>query len=587
MDTAKLKTDIQIEGYSLQQYKSQSVRGIPLFQIGNHAFDFDGTVAFILQGLGDLVNGLGVIRLLKSQFPRGKWLVFMDPVWKDFESVLKNAGGIEIVHLPLAGRYGQELLVEDKNDTDTIAAAFKIVHDRSLQSPVFLGISLQVGTLPDTYASHESTLQTNCRLIGLSCEEYAPRPWAPFSDEDMRGARLFLQKNNLEGRPFIVIAPHVDPRREWGMNHFHNLANTIRTQMGIEIVVVGLEKLGYVESDGVVHGFGLSLAVVSALISLSHLFIGHDSGLTHIAASFDIPVIAIYAKWDSLLPFETRPHSPYVTMVIDSRPGLQSSAISMETVVSTVKKKLSGELALSPSCWACGRGMDYVVSGAGNILIVMCSCGCMEAIESSSDVCLKDFQNKKHFPSLEKKDESFQLRLPSYNLNVKHFISIINNTKDSFLEINEEFPGVPNFGHLLPVKESIGKIVWSFEGLVMLMKREGWFLDSSYGHQDGYGKWIGKVVFKKGPGSSHTVLIVPWNGKTLRIYPDTPYEVFFSWQSWAFRKSKLEDLIRRASSWKDFRTAFHLSRTIFSVIREPRILLRLLKLKWKILDFRI
>lgn len=567
--------------FPLQKYRSRYFNGIELFHLENHSPDFDDTVAFILQGLGDLVNGLGTIRLLKTRFPKGRWLVFMDPVWKDFGNILRKDGSVEIVELPLSGRYGQEDLLKSDDEIDSISRAFQIMKDRTLQERIFLGLSLQVGTLPDTYSRHESSLQTNCRLLmGFPVDHTILRPWAPFSRQDEITAKDFIRENGLEGKPFVVLAPHVDPEREWGMNRFQKLSKIIQSKMRMNVVVVGLPKLGYIESEDVVHGFGLSLTTVSALISMSNLFIGHDSGLTHVAASFNIPIIAIYAKWNPLLPFETRPHSPYASIIFELQPGLKKSAIPIELVVSVVASKISGVMREPPPCWACGGRMDFVVDGNKKTLLIMCSCGCMEIIESSSSCYSKETNrvvNKKNHSS------SVIWKLPQNRLELEEFNTSICSFEELTFKLEDNFPGKAGFNLFGSDIESVGRIAWSFEGFILFMRRKEWFLLSSSGHQIKNNRWAGSLVFTKKLDLPRSMLRVPWNGKILKVYPETPYEIFFAWQSWAFRKSKLEDLIRRSVFWNDFQTAFYLSRTIFSVIMEPRIISRMIRLKWKMM----
>ena len=72
----------------------------------------------------------------------------------------------------------------------------------------------------------------------------------------------------------------------------------------------------------------LSIALSGAIISKSAWFVGLDSGLSHVASSFNIPVIVLYPYLDQdIMPFEVRVHTPssrsvpQISTFLTERPG--------------------------------------------------------------------------------------------------------------------------------------------------------------------------------------------------------------------------------------------------------------------------
>jgi len=113
--------------------------------------------------------------------------------------------------------------------------------------------------------------------------------------------------NKLRGS--ILIAPLAgDKDRTWGRDNFLNLARKLSSQR--QIIILGSKE----EKDELTNSFPiftniagqLSLQELAILMEECDLFIGNDSGLTHLALRVNIPIIAIIGggTFGKYLPFD-------------------------------------------------------------------------------------------------------------------------------------------------------------------------------------------------------------------------------------------------------------------------------------------
>ncbi len=116
----------------------------------------------------------------------------------------------------------------------------------------------------------------------------------------------WLTKNGLAKHHFVTI--HPGGRwwfKQWPLERFATLAESLRERFGLEVVFLGGEK----EREGIKEiahylgrsfyaAEGLTLLQLAALIQRSCLFIGNDNGPMHIAAAVGTPVIALFGSSD-------------------------------------------------------------------------------------------------------------------------------------------------------------------------------------------------------------------------------------------------------------------------------------------------
>jgi lipopolysaccharide heptosyltransferase II len=121
-----------------------------------------------------------------------------------------------------------------------------------------------------------------------------------------------------EANRFAVIAPAAAfEAKRWSSNRFAQVVNHLKQKWHLpSIVIAGREqeeiahKVASLSTAKPCVVTGLSLKELMALISLSSLFVGNDSGPMHIAAAFNRPVVGIFGSSNPSVwhPWTEAPH---------------------------------------------------------------------------------------------------------------------------------------------------------------------------------------------------------------------------------------------------------------------------------------
>jgi heptosyltransferase-2 len=136
--------------------------------------------------------------------------------------------------------------------------------------------------------------------------------------------KTFQKLNIASSHPFIVICPGAEfgPAKRWPSEHFAALADQIKNKFSkdAEVIILGSQKDEEVAAEicRAMHFPCMNLTGKTTLeealdiLSQSHAVISNDSGLMHIAASFEIPLVVLYG---SSSPRFTPPLSNKVKML--------------------------------------------------------------------------------------------------------------------------------------------------------------------------------------------------------------------------------------------------------------------------------
>ncbi len=128
------------------------------------------------------------------------------------------------------------------------------------------------------------------------------------TDEDRKAAREVIVCSGLvEGEgPLVVVHPgsRSNPIKRWPLERFVELLDRLYGTDRIRVILVGgkdeRDTTQYLHRSIVAPSADLSgstpLRTLAALVDLADLYIGHDTGPTHVAASTRTPVVAIYAS---------------------------------------------------------------------------------------------------------------------------------------------------------------------------------------------------------------------------------------------------------------------------------------------------
>jgi ADP-heptose:LPS heptosyltransferase len=161
-------------------------------------------------------------------------------------------------------------------------------------------------------------LVTNLGALAL---EAAPRLW--LTADEMALTQAFFNTHQVDPSRHRIVVVHPGSGSEakrWPLENFAALIETLETQPWVRTIVIA----GYAEQDVVVRLLSLlheakpllaehwPLLPTAALIGQATVFVGHDSGLTHLAAALGRPTVAIFGPTD---PEIWGPRGQHVTVV--------------------------------------------------------------------------------------------------------------------------------------------------------------------------------------------------------------------------------------------------------------------------------
>ncbi|MGC8491687.1 MAG: glycosyltransferase family 9 protein [Syntrophobacteraceae bacterium] len=135
----------------------------------------------------------------------------------------------------------------------------------------------------------------------------AGRPLALLPPEaEKRGAEELLRQLGIHSKPIILHPGSGGRRKVWPLAKWWGLIDRIRRENSSPVLLsVGpadeylLEFSTRVRESGIPVVNGLSVLNLSALLSLCSLYIGSDSGVSHLAAAMGIPTLALFGPTDS------------------------------------------------------------------------------------------------------------------------------------------------------------------------------------------------------------------------------------------------------------------------------------------------
>ena len=153
------------------------------------------------------------------------------------------------------------------------------------------------------------------------------RPEIYFTDVERSAAKGILTRSGIldsesVGQGFVALAPQaVAESRRWGAENYAALAGRIVNELGLHVALVGAKSdhaagervRELAGGEGVVNLCGVSLIRgAAALLECAKAFVGNDSGLAHLAALVDIPLVVLSGADN---PAETSPISEQKTVI--------------------------------------------------------------------------------------------------------------------------------------------------------------------------------------------------------------------------------------------------------------------------------
>jgi len=176
------------------------------------------------------------------------------------------------------------------------------------------------------------------------------RPIVYLNDKDILQAENILKSIGIkEKEPFIVLAPNTGgkrARKEWPFKNFVELIKRIKNKFNIKILTIVPPDFKNDYPDSIIISGQKTIRDSAAIIRKAHLYIGCDSGLTHIASAFNTPIISIHIghsveRYGALSPNVTFiSGKPFLPRDEKKDPPFTPKPISVDRVFQTVVKKL-------------------------------------------------------------------------------------------------------------------------------------------------------------------------------------------------------------------------------------------------------
>ncbi len=157
---------------------------------------------------------------------------------------------------------------------------------------------------------HEAEYNTRlaASVLGINVKTELVKPYIDGTTESLI-KELLIEKGMYEGHQFVVLHPGSGGSAyNWNAIRFGQLADAISKKYALKIIISGVEsesslcKIVQEKCPGAINLCGvLNLKQMIALLSQSRLMVSNSTGVLHIAAALDIPVIGIY------------PNSPHIS----------------------------------------------------------------------------------------------------------------------------------------------------------------------------------------------------------------------------------------------------------------------------------
>jgi ADP-heptose:LPS heptosyltransferase len=151
---------------------------------------------------------------------------------------------------------------------------------------------------------HQSEYYLSC--LGVVAGE-SLIPIIPLKPEAIAWSADYWARHSLDGREVLLVAPGSGAReKNWPVRSFAAVADWWRAREGEALVILGPVEEDRGQFELLLRQYktarNLTLAELAALIARGDLFLGNDSGITHLAAALGTPTLALFGpsnvkKW--------------------------------------------------------------------------------------------------------------------------------------------------------------------------------------------------------------------------------------------------------------------------------------------------
>ena len=293
--------------------------------------------------IGDFVLTLPAVKLLRDAYPQAGLEILGSPhiaalaekrfyadAVRSIEAAALARFFAEDSALPqdLVGYFGAfDLVVSYLFDPDKI-------FERNVRR---CGVKKFLACSPQIHGAEHAARQLARPLeeLGLILKDHAPKLFPSAAE------REFARGNFPEDRTISLHPGSGSVRKNWPLEHWIALIDQLPTvQPESTLLIIGgeadegqLTKLQSAFSDRVRFAKNLDLVHLAAVLERGALFIGHDSGISHLAAAVGTPSLLLFGQTDPTV------WAPADATVIQSRTGLMSD-ISVADVENAANRAL-------------------------------------------------------------------------------------------------------------------------------------------------------------------------------------------------------------------------------------------------------
>ena len=168
---------------------------------------------------------------------------------------------------------------------------------------------------PDQLPVHQADYYLSC-LNSRAQDDFAPL--VTLRADARLWCDAFCRRAGIGSEPLLIVAPGSGAReKNWPQSHFLQIVHWWRDRLGGRaVVVVGpveMERGGYEQLSPCCDvASGLDLAQLAALLARGDLYIGNDSGVSHLAAAVGCRTVALFGPSDER---QWAPRGPRVTIL--------------------------------------------------------------------------------------------------------------------------------------------------------------------------------------------------------------------------------------------------------------------------------
>jgi ADP-heptose:LPS heptosyltransferase len=241
-----------------------------------------------LNALGDTLCTTPAIRAFRRRHPEATIIYVTQSA--PFCRVLDENPDIDLL------LYNERLYFQGLPEPDQMVAWLSTLPVDLREGGMLYRLDLKlVCTSAEAFQSHIS--ETFARLVQVEIE--STRPLIFLSAQDRRQARAFA------GRPYLVFSPHsvsnpdredgLGKKKDWPLEHWHELARRIAASGDFEIYVIGAERDPWVDIPHTRRLYGLPIRTLAALLESAACVVTVENGIGHLCAAVHAPMVEIYS----------------------------------------------------------------------------------------------------------------------------------------------------------------------------------------------------------------------------------------------------------------------------------------------------